>query len=178
MNKRKIFTNKDILHAYLPNIDDNINTSIIIIMPYHKATNFTSKGVRLPGLFLQLPRAQDWGGHLLCIFWGKVGGFCHDPELLSQKCHRTQWQLSRQLLPQYPTSHHWAHISSVETPLELTRCQKACSSSNNSQTVFGRSLGMKTLHRGFVPEPIFYIRYCEDLGSMEAVAISSTVWSW
>ena len=59
MNKRKVFTNKDILHAYLSNIDDNINTSIIIIIPYHKATNFTSKGVRLPGLFLQLPRAQD-----------------------------------------------------------------------------------------------------------------------
>ena len=124
-------------------------------MPYHKATNFTSKGVRLPGLFLQLPRAQDWGEHLLCIFWGKVGGFCHDPELLSQKCHRTQWQLSRQLLPQYPTSHHWAHISSVETPLELTRCQKACSSSNNSQTVFGRSLGMKTLIEVLCQNPFF-----------------------
>lgn len=62
MNKRKIFTNKDILHAYLPNIDDNINTSIIIIMPYHKATNFTSKGSGCPAFsfsFLGLKIEED-----------------------------------------------------------------------------------------------------------------------
>ena len=56
----------------------------------------------------------------LHLLW-KGRRFCHDPGLLSEKCHCMQWQLSRQPLPHYLTCLHWAHISSVETPDEMPK---------------------------------------------------------